>query len=307
MIAQEIGRIVAGLTNGVFLADLDGSRLRLHVRNDADVAAARDQAGAALVAAGLKLEIDVRAHSVREMAFPRSIEHWLGKFAAGSPVYDPTMVAQRARVLVRTAQACRAEFGRMLTGVFFDPASRTLVIEVQRSTAADELRRCQQRALQLIAADRASDTSDAWPIAVRVVPKPAPRRLVAVDAASASIGRRLSRMIRVALAPGAMVLAVSAMAFPAAAKTTAAPTIATSGSALAPASSIGTYGILSGLSVFADGQTPATASDFVASGLSRFFGDDAQPKAAVPVIQLAQGGRTTVGDDSGPGAAGPGS
>jgi hypothetical protein len=308
--AKDLGQLVAGLPAGVFLADLDGARLRLHVRNDVDVAKARVDAGVALEDAALKLKVEVLSHSVSDLAFPKSIEHWLRKFAAGSTIYDPTMVSQRARVLVTAAKACRAEFGKTLTAVFFDPGSRAVVLEVHPKTGSETVRRYQQRAVEIISAAGAgadwndlADAAGVWPITVRVVPKPAPRKLVAIDAASASIGRRLSRMFRVALAPGAMAIAVSAVAYPATAKTTPASPAMTAPAGFTESNSVGTYGILSGLSVFSDGQLPSAAGDFMATGLDSYFGSDTNAKSGI-VIRVAQTVRRAFAfDDSGPSGA----
>lgn len=313
---KDLGQLVAGLQAGVFLADLDGAHLRLHVREGADVAKARVDADVALEAAAVKLEVEVLSHSVSDLAFPKSIEHWIRKFAAGSTIYDPTMVAQRARLLVGAAKACRAEFGKVLTAVFFDPGSRAVVLEVHPKTGSEIVRRYQQRAVEIVSAMGAGadwnslDAAGVWPITVRVVPKPAPRKLVPIDAASGSIGRRFSRMCRIALAPGAMAIAVSAVAYPAAAKTTPSSPAITAPAGFTGAGSVGTYGILSGLSVFSDGQLPSSAGDFAVTGLNSYFGNGARANSGL-VTRVAQAVRRTVAfDDSAPsgaaGAGGPG-
>ncbi len=254
----------------VFLADIDHARarLRLHVRQGVDTAHVRARAQAALDEAGQPVEVVVRAHHLGHLAYPRSLEHWLGRFQLGEVVHDPTMIVARARALLAAAKACRDAMGPQALGVFFDPGRRTLFVQI-RTSKSGPVPSTREWARRIVdeawAVDADIATTSVSSMTVQVVGKLPKGDLVPVDARSASIMRRLGNGVRRWLAPIALVLAATA----------AGPVAAKVDGRLSPAAgprATTSLGILSGLSVFGDGQRQHGPDIFVSSALNSFFG-----------------------------------
>jgi hypothetical protein len=250
----------------VFLADFNShkSELTLHVRAGSDTAKLRSDVRSAMEQAGQAFGISVRSHSLRKLAYPRSLEHWEKRFGTGELVYDPTMILSRARGLVAAAKACRVSRDAV-SGFFFDPDRRALYVLARgKSDAAtmSNLRSC-------VAAmcDRAWNR-ESW-ISVQVVSELPRREMVPVDADSASLSRRLGRAIRRWLAPVAFA-AVAGIAVPAAASSDVNQ--AESHPISTSTARAGNFGVLAGLSLFSDGQLRHELDAFAAAGLRQYFG-----------------------------------
>jgi hypothetical protein len=284
MQAEIRGHLVS-VAAPVFLADMDHatSRLRLHVRRGIDVAAVRSRVQAAIDAAGQPVEVAVRSHDLEQLAYPRSLEHWLGRFRLGDVVYDPTAIASCARALLLAAKACRDAMDRQVKGIFFDPSRRTLLVLVQAGkdgvtpATLDWVRNLVDEAWV------SGDVEAVAKVSLEAVVSLPRGDLVPVDAASAPMGRWISTTIRRGLAPLALMLAAGAISGPAAAMSGNArqPTFSTNDS-----QSGDRYGVLSGLSVFAEGQRRYELDAFASRGLNMFFGSTV-PRG--PGVQVAQG------------------
>jgi hypothetical protein len=257
----------------VFLADMDhaNARLRLHVRRGINAGQVQSQAQTAVDAAGLPVEVVVRSHDLLQLAYPRSLEHWLNRFQLGEVIHDPTMIVSRARVLLEAAKACRIAMGAQARGVFFDPGQRTLLVLIKggKDGAGRATREWVRSLVDEVWALRDSSEAPAK-VAVQVVTSLPRGDLVPVDTASASIGRRIGSSVRRWLAPLALLLAAGAIAGPAAAKTDGRQPAYSAGNAQATGKV--QYGVLTGLSVFAEGQRRELDA-FAARGLNMFFGD----------------------------------
>lgn len=272
----------------VFLADMDHatSRLRLHVRRGIDVAEVRSRAQAAVDAAGQPVEVIVRAHDLGQLAYPRSLENWLDRFQLGEVIHDPTMIVSRAKALLLAAQACRDAMGRQVKGVFFDPSQRTLLVLIKGGkdgatpATRDWVCKLVDEAWSQASGDSAASVAR---ISVQAVVRLPQGDLVPVDAASASMSRRISRSIRRWLAPLALLLAAGAIAGPAAAKTEGRQPAFSSGDS--QSTSTVRYGVLSGLSVFSEGQRRYELDAFASRGLNMFFGSTASRGQGVQVAQ----------------------
>jgi hypothetical protein len=301
---DRLRQAVTTLSVGAFLAVVDraGACLTLHVREGIDIAAARAHAIEGLGAANIDIEVKLVAHNVRRVASPRSIEYWLQVFASGVVIFDPTLVAHRARTMLRAARACRQELGKHISGIYFDPKLRAMQVVIPAAVSPAEARDFQREVNDVVRGTTANGGELAWPFTVRVTAKTPRGEVTPVDAASVSFYRDLARVVRRGLAPGAIALAIASVAVPAAAKVPA-------DAATAIAETQGKFGILYGLSVFADGQT--AGDSFAATGMAAFFGDGSARPA--PFVQLAQGGgrillRDVSVNDAGPsGTAGPSS
>jgi hypothetical protein len=295
---------IAGLSVGAFAGVIDGnqSRFTLHIRAGADVAAARRAALAALRSAGVEIDVKVLSHTLRSVASPRSIEHWLKVFATGTVIFDPTLVAQRAQALLDAARTCRHELGKLVSGIYFHPGQRVMYVVIPSAGDQASALGHQQRLVGSIGTRvDAALGADRWPIALRVTSKVPRGELTPVDAASAPFHRRLARFIRRGMVPGAVAVALTSLAVPAAANTAQSER----------------YGVLWSLSVFSDGQSLAGKGTFAAKGLESFFGDD-RHLSANPIVRFAQTNRRVIirdtdanapdsgGEGPGPGpAAGP--
>jgi hypothetical protein len=264
------------------------------VRRGVDVAEVRARVQAALDSASQPVEVVVRAHDLGQLAFPRSLEHWLDRFQLGDVIHDPTMIVARARALLLAARACREAMGSQARGIFFDPARRALLVlakggrnGVAASTHA-WVRSLVDEAWARAAADADASIAAAAKVSVQAVASLPKGDLVPVDARSASIGRRIGSAMRRWLAPLALVLAAGAIAAPATAKTDGRqPAISSSaaGSAGKQATGPAGFGVLTGLSVFADGQSRYQPDAFASSGLKMFFGSTVQRGQGTQVAQ----------------------
>ncbi|MBX3501462.1 MAG: hypothetical protein KF889_18635 [Alphaproteobacteria bacterium] len=287
-VLQRLNRAAIGLPAGAFVASLDESLncLTLHVRAGIDMEAARRDARRALSLAGVETAVQVQSHTLRSVASPRSIEHWLKMFATGTVVFDPTLVAQRAQALLDAARACRRELGKRVTGVYFHPGQRVMYVVIPSATDQAGALECQRRLLGSI--------GKGGPFALRVTSKVPRGDLTAVDSASAPLHRRLAHFIRRAMVPGAVAVALASLAVPAAANTAhraSSPLdVAVGATKNGPTDR---YGMLRGLSVFSDGQSLSGNGTFATAGLASFFGEESKPSAN-PIIRLAQVRRPTV-------------
>lgn len=289
----------------VFLADMDhaNARLRLHVRAGISTTDVQARAQAALDSAGQPIEVVVRSHDLRQLAYPRSLEHWVNRFQLGEVIHDPTMIVGRARALMRAATACRDAMGGQVRGVFFDPTRRTLLVLVRAGRdGVQPSTRSWVRSLVDEAWQSAGEAVHA--VSVQAVGSLPAGDVVPVDAASSSVGRRVSSTLRRWLAPIALLLAAGSFAGPAAAKADARQPAFSSGSArLSDTAATPHLGMLPGLSVFADGRGRVEMDAFASSGLKMFFGEVSGRGG----IQLAQSGGRTELFDVGPGVSSPGS
>ena len=275
----------------VFLAGIDHqrSRLTLHVHTGCDVDQVRNQAQRALAKAGEQIRISVRAHRLHQLAFPRSLEHWLKRFDVDELLHDPTLIMARGRGLVMAAKSCRSAIGNVIRGIFFDPDRRTLFVLHRSKSDAATVAALRLRVATIV--NEVWDSSAAHPehstesqtrINVQVVSNLPRRKMVPVDAMSASLAGRMGRAIRRWRAPGAVALAIATVAVPAAAHTDAGQlghrSIRAEGIGTSVRAS-GEFGVLFGLSVFADGPQRWESDAFASAGLRLYFGD---------VIRLAQ-------------------
>ena len=300
--SKRLSEAVAGISAGVFVAAVDArqSCLTLHVRAGGDTASATRQAREALRLAGAEIDVKVLAHSLRSVASPRSIEHWLKVFASGGVIFDPTLVAQRAQSLLDAAKACRRELGKLVRGIYFHPDQRVMYVVMPSVDAAGAFEQ-QQRLIASIAAG-----AGRLPFALRVTTKAPRGNLTPVDAASVPLFGRLARFVRRGAVPGAIALAVSSLALPAAANSPQPGKTSFDAAIAAKGNATDRYGVLWSLSVFADGQSNGA---FAAKGLESFFGNG--EFSDNPIIRLAQSRRPPVilrdTDSGGPGPGTAGS
>lgn len=303
----------------IFVAsgDAAGSRLTLHVAAGSNIEQLRERIRSALSQTSAELRVSVRSHKLHRLAFPRSLEHWLRPFSSEGVLYDPTMIVARARELLRTAQSCRATLGKGVDGIFCDPVSRSLLVLARGRNPTE---------LQSRIAPTAPATTG-WEGSLRVVSALPQQDLIPVDARSAGRIARLGRFIRRWSAPGTLALAISAAsAVPAAAHTNADRLDLARTTPAMNTMSASEYGMLSKLSVFADGTRLDDA--FVSFGLKMYFGDTQQfaqinrrrqvqceygrvgPRGRCAEEELGQTGPGAAGPGAagagGPGAGGPG-
>lgn len=275
--------------------DTAGSRLTLHVAAGSDIGQLKAGIRSALSETSARLRVTVRIHKLYRLAFPRSLEHWLRPFPEGI-LYDPTMIVARARELVSSARKCRDALGTSVDGIFCDPASRRILVLVRGGNLAD----LQSRIASGVAA------TGGWEGSVRVVSVLPRQSLVPVDAKTAGYLATLGRFIRRWRTPGAVALAISAAsAVPASAHTNAARLDMDRTTLSLNVAAESEYGVLSRLSVFADGARSGEADAFVAFGLQMYFGDTVQ---IAQVRKRCRPGRCPEDEvgQTGPGAAGPG-
>jgi hypothetical protein len=284
------------LSAPVFLAGFDARRVELtvHVCARNDIAELRAQVQRAADKAEGSIRVSVRAHRLRKLAHPRSLEHWLRRFEVDQIIYDPTMVVSRARGLLLAAKSCRLALGHAIEGLFFDPDRRTLlVLGGKANAAAKSTLTLQVRAIIEEAWDRAMaqsgrDANDRSCTNVRVVAELPHRKIIPIDAKSASLARTATRAARRWFAPVALALAMAGVAVPATAKVDpvhvgrqAISTQSTTTMSLADSK----FGILRGLSVFTDGVRQELDA-FAAAGLQQYFDDGAN---AGNVVRVADG------------------
>lgn len=315
-LSERLNQVAAGLSVGAFLAEFDevGFHLTVHVKAGVDLAQARREVIAATRLSGRAVGVKIVPHELRHLAAPRSIEHWLKQFAGGTVIFDPTLVAVRAQALLQAARACRREFGGCASGIYFAPAQRTVYVVVPEVAGAAGALEHQRR---LLAAIGEGATSGArWPFALRVTATMPRGELTAVDAASAPLYRRLARLMRRGLAPGAFALAVASLSLPAAANKPpqGVPGDIGAKAGMATAAS-DRYGMLWGLSVFSDGPHLSAGGAFAISGLESFFGDEsrsgfrqiAQTTTRPVIRRIIIRDVTDPGAEGGPSGASPGS
>ena len=252
----------------IFLAsgDARGKRLTLHVVAGSNLEQLKARIRSALSQTSAKLRVSVRSHKLDRLAFPRSLEHWLRPFASEGVLYDPTMIAARARELLGAAQSCRVALRKSIDGIFCDPVSRNLLILARSGNIAE----LQSKLASTIAA------SAQWEGSIRVVSILPSQNLVPVDAQSARLFPRLGRFIRRWRAPAAVALAISAVsAVPASAHTNGGR-LDLDRTTLSTNAAASEYGMLSKLSVFADGARLGVSDSFVSFGLKMYFGEKQQ-------------------------------
>jgi hypothetical protein len=284
---QKLLKDVLGEGTAVFLAGFDraGAQLTLHIPAGHDVTEIRARARRAIP--DEQIRISVQSHRLRDLAFPRSIEHWLRRFDIEDVIHDPTMIVARARSLVQAAQSCRAKFGQAISSILFEPDSRTLFVQVGKGQALNELRAPVAAVLADVWRGPTAATLD-WRPSLQVVSDLPSRKMVAIDAMSGSVRRIFRRAIRRWRLPGAIAMTLSALTLPAAAHTDSP--LSGRDMSRAPVNSavaIGEFGVLSGLSVFTDGQVPRNAGAFASSGLDFYFAEGSQGVSS-RLLQLAE-------------------
>jgi hypothetical protein len=273
---RAFASVLGELGTPVFLAGLNpsGSWLTLHVRAGCDAARLKSRTQLALEQAGEPIRVSVRVHNLRQLANPRSLEHWLKRFDAGHAVYDPTMVLSRARGLLSVAKSCRTTFGNSIGGFFFDPDQRTFFVLNRNKSDAATASAIRLRVESILRQTLDGTTSQPW-INVQVVPDLPRRKLIPIDARSASLAHKVIRTIRRWLAPIAIALAVTGAAVPAAAHldTQQAGRQAIGTSTVKNVRADNEFGVLFGLSVFADSQRRDELDAFASAGLRMYFGE----------------------------------
>jgi len=190
------------------------------------------------------------------------------------------MIVARARRLLEVAQSCRTALGSAISGSFFDPERRMLLLLAREGVEGGVPSSLQSR-VAAIASEvcRGISATGNSLAAVQVVADLPRRRLVPMEARSAWLPRSMASTVRRWLAPAAVVLAVSGA--PAAASVNQyGPTAASAGTRTSA-----DFGVLSGLAAFADGSRHDA---FAAMTLEWFFGG-AGRVAVGSGIQLAQG------------------
>jgi hypothetical protein len=270
---KTLATVVSKLSAPVFLAGYEAgkSSLTLHVRSGLATKGLKLEAERAVTQAGLLLCVDVRRHRLSKLTHPRSLEHWLKRFGTGQIVYDPTQIAARARGLLSATNSCRSSLGKLVAGSFFDPSRRSLVVCARMAKDAAQalalrlrIAGVAQDAWQQVAADFDNVTSGTR-LNVRVVSHAPAGNLVPVDSRSASLVARIGQRVRRWVAAAALGVAMVAAGAPAYAKLPPNAPI--------PAESISgsDWGILPGLSVFAEGTLQSETDAFALSGLRIYF------------------------------------
>jgi hypothetical protein len=309
-LSNRLAELMAGLSVGAFLAEVDAAerRLTLHVPSGTDTKTVRIEVMAALDDGQPPIEVKVKvlAHNLRDVARPRSVEHLLKTFASGTVIFDPTFVARRAQSLVDSARACRREFGKSVQGIYFDPIQRAMHVVMPAAATPSTALEYHQRILDITR----KGTEQNWPFSVRVVSKTPRLDVTPVDSASAPFYRTVVRALRRSLAPSAIALAVTSLALPAAANVATDTASGKTGHVSSIADVAGRYGMLYSLSVFADSQNVFVDRAFTATGMATFFGDT-RTQPVGPLVRVAQTVRRTIVQDtdsaSGPAGASPGS
>lgn len=272
---KVLASVIGTLSAPIFLADYaeKTSTLTLHVRSALATDALKVEAERAVVHAGLLLSVRVRGHRLSKLTHPQSLEHWLRRFGTGEIVYDPTHIASRARGLVAAATSCRAGVGSVIVANFFDASRRCLVIVARLAEDATQALATRLRIAEIArnAWKQAIDTtgnlyamaqSTAPQLNVHVVANAPVGEFVPVDSRSASLVGRARRSVRQWLAATAVAVSMAfgstAYAKPAPNTPAANPPVQTE------------WGILPGLSVFAEGSGKAETEPFALEGL-RFY------------------------------------
>jgi hypothetical protein len=264
-------RVLGEVKTPIFLAgfDIRHSQLTLHVSEERDVVAMKAAAQRAAATCGEPIEVTVCTHRLRNLAQPRSLEHWLRKFDVDEIIHDPTMVISRARALLATAKSLRANLGSEIAGLFVDPQRRVIFALTRSKNDPAALSAVNLRLRTMVPA------GELW--SAQAVDRLPNRELVPIDASSASTVRGLRRAIRRWFAPLAVALALfgigTAPAAAAADPTHAGRKHAISGQAItAKIPAQHKFGMLGALSVFGDNPVPYEIDAFAAAGLQRYFG-----------------------------------
>jgi hypothetical protein len=276
-----LASVLRKLSVPVFLAGFDKTRskLTLHVRSGFDTRAVKLEAEKAITLAGVLVEVDVRGHRLAKLTHPRSLEHWVKRFGTGEILHDPTHIASRARGLVEAARSCRSMLGNLAGGNFFDSDRRTLVVCARMKGDAQEAISLRMR-IGAIVEDTWNRTlayldrseARASPLNVQIVSEIPARKLVAVDARSASLLSKLGLKFRHWIAAAAM--GVAALAGASVAEARLPPDMQSPRSAAATQKSSSEWGVLTGLTVFVDGARQYETDSFAANGLRMYFGEE---------------------------------
>jgi len=276
----------------VFLVEFDRSTsvLRLHVNRGADADSAVEAVRSAGGKVGQNLDIVVQSHDRSDLAFPKSIEHWLNKFSVGEIVSDPTMIFSRARALVQAAVACRHAAGRKIRGIFFSPARRTIVVLMKANKSKNATLNSGQSSTQPsnvefeIGGKSFLDTE----IKVEVVTRLPRTDLVPVDKASSSRFRWVRGALRRWIGAAVLVLVTTFGVAPASASVDSrSPNIERNAKVSGwNDAQFDRYGFLAGLSVFADGHKSYSADAFTSTGLELYFGDSISADQKYQVAQV---------------------
>jgi hypothetical protein len=260
----------------IFLAEFDSqhAQLTLHASKGRDFATLQAAGKRLSNDAAVAIKVHVRAHGLRKLAYPRSLEHWLRQFGADEIIYDPTMVISRARGLLMTAKSCRAALGTAIAGLYFEPDRRTIFVHARGNNDPASLSALNLRlhaTMQQAWKQTTGRTAD-QPIwnSVQVVGQLPNRDLVPIDAKSASTARSVRRALRRWFAPLAVALALAGIAVPAAANVDPLQSVKQSTATKATANH--KFGILGALSVFGDPAVPVGVDVFASAGLQEYFG-----------------------------------
>lgn len=268
--------VLSKLSVPVFLAGYEEkqSSLTLHVRAGLATDALKLEAERAVTLAGYLLRVRVRGHRLGKLTHPRSLEHWLKRFGTDQIMYDPTHIVSRARGLLWVATSCRSSLGQLVAGSFFDPARRSFVVCARMTKDAAEtlalrlrIAGVAQEAWRQAVAGLGGALTAASQFTVRVISDAPSVNLVPVDSRSVSLVARTGQRFRRWVAAAAMAVAMVAAGAPAQAKlppNAATPLASTSGS---------DWGVLPGLSVFAEGSALSETNAFALNGLRLYFAE----------------------------------
>jgi hypothetical protein len=286
-------RVLGELKTPVFLAGFDSrqSRLTLHVSKGRDLALLNAAARRALNQSGEAIKISVRAHPLRKLAYPRSLEHWLLQFDVDEIIHDPTLVMSRARCLLATAKCCRAALGGAIHGMFFDPDRRTLLVYTRRDKDAafgQQVRTAVEKAWDQAIPQNVRDKNQRFWTDVQLVAKLPHRDLIPIDAKSVPLALGIRRAIRRWSTPIAVALALAGTAVPAAANVNPLQgvrnqTIGHFASTKGAASH--KFGMLGKLSVFGDNAVQLDVDAFASAGLQQYFGERHRAEKGVRVAE----------------------
>lgn len=294
-------KVLGEVKTPIFLAGFDGrqSQLTLHVSEGRDVVAMKAAAERAAMTCGEPIKIAVCTHRLRNLAQPRSLEHWLRKFDVDEIIHDPTMVISRARALLATAKSLRAKLGSEIAGLFVDP-QRRVIFAVTRSKSDPSALTALNLRLRTIMQEawcQAVPAGEQPICSVQAVDALPNRELVPIDANSASMARGLRRAIRRWFAPLAVALALAGIAVPAAANVDPLQNLGQpSNKQITATKAAGNhkFGILGALSVFGDNVAPRGLDVFASAGLQQYFGDAGRGAKGVQVADGQERGEATV-------------
>lgn len=305
----------------VFLVNLNThkSELKVHVCGKYDRASLRAQTDSIAANVGPSIRVAVCGHRLHKLAHPRSLEHWFSQFEVDKIVYDPTMVVSRVEALLRTGRSCRLYFGDAIKGLFIDLDRRVLFVLVHDKINGVPTSTLRQRVTAVIQqtfneATAEPDTpKESW-ATIQVVSELPHRKLIPVDAKSASRVHNLGRVARKWLAPLALAAAVAGFAVPAAANINpqdAGGALVNTYTAKTKGHSEVAFGILQGLSVFRD-EVRHELDAFALEGLRQYFSDKSHATKGIRIAEKDRERRRRhrepeLGQVGGGGPAAPGS